>query len=216
MFVHCSSVTLIRFKSISQGLFSRSTGCRLVVEIVSVPAYKLLLVGNANVGKSSLIRWLLLGDFDPNYTATVGVDLSAVALNVDGQTPVIMTMIDLGGQSDFTALRTQYYRGAHGAALVYDVSARDSFENLPIWYEDLMDHIAQPNGTKFEGIVIGNKIDKAARREVSSSEGRSFAESIDWPFHETSAKSGENVEEVFGGIAKRMYVSYPPLKTRAD
>jgi small GTP-binding protein len=187
-----------------------------VVEIVSVPAYKLLLVGNANVGKSSLIRWLLLGEFDPNYTATIGVDLSAVALNVDGQTPVIMTVIDLGGQSDFTALRTQYYKGAHGAALVYDISCRESFDDLQMWYEDLMGHITQPNGAPLQGVIIGNKSDKVESREISRLEGRSFAETIDWPFQETSAKSGQSVQEVFENIAKRMYVSYPPLKTRPD
>lgn len=187
----------------------------MVIRVVSVPAYKLLLVGDANVGKSSLIRWLLLGDFDPDYTATVGVDLSAVALNVDGKTPVIMTMIDLGGQSDFTALRTQYYKGAHGAALVYDISCHASFENLETWHDELKEHIEEPNGVSLQGVVIGNKIDKAGSREVPRIEGRSFADSIGWPFHETSAKSGEHVEDVFTALAKRMYVSHPPLKTRA-
>ncbi|MHA2069313.1 MAG: Rab family GTPase, partial [Candidatus Thorarchaeota archaeon] len=109
---------------------------------MSVPAYKVLLVGDANVGKSSLIRRMLLGEFDPDYTATVGVDLSAIAINVDPFTPVILTAIDLGGQEDFSKLRTQYYKGAHYAMLVYDITNRESFKNIPDWIEGLMINVS--------------------------------------------------------------------------
>ncbi len=73
---------------------------------MSIPVYKVLLIGEPNAGKSSLIRRLLLQEFDENYIATTGVDLSAVAVNVDAFTPVILTVIDLGGQEDFNSLRT--------------------------------------------------------------------------------------------------------------
>jgi small GTP-binding protein len=79
--------------------------------------YKVLLVGDPNVGKSSIIRRLLLDDFDETYNATIGVDLSAVALTIEAITPVILTVIDLGGQAGFTELRSQYYKGAHFAVL---------------------------------------------------------------------------------------------------
>ncbi len=180
---------------------------------LSVPVYKVLLIGEPNVGKSSIIRHLLLGEFDENYHATPGVDLSAVALNVDPITPVILTTIDLGGQSDFGALRTQYYRGAHYSILVYDISDRDSFECLPSWYAGILQNIGTPGSSKdnLPGVLIGNKCDLEDDRQVSSKDGRIYAELIGWQFYEASAKTGENIKEIFTRIAKDLFAKFPPL-----
>ena len=177
---------------------------------VTVPVYKVLLVGEANVGKSSLIRRLIMDDFDEQYCATVGVDLSAVAINIDPVTPVILTVIDLGGQSEFSSLRTQYYKGAHYVVLVYDMSKRDSFENLHFWYEGLMEHLSAERGTSLPGVVFANKADLKDVRDVTSAEGRIYADSLSWPYRETSAKSGLNVQESFVEIAKILYSKKPP------
>jgi small GTP-binding protein len=177
---------------------------------LTVATYKVLLIGEPNVGKSSIIRRLLLGEFDERYHATVGVDLSAVPLNIDPITPVILTLIDLGGQEDFSALRTQYYRGAHYAFLVYDVADRYSFECLNSWHEGLMSSVTQQKKTEIPGIVLANKKDLSGKREIPASEGRKYAEELNWPFFECSAKTGENIEEVFMRIAKELYADYPP------
>lgn len=174
---------------------------------MAVPVYKVLLVGEPNVGKSSIIRWMLLGEFDEKYTATIGVDLSAIAINVDPITPVILTVIDLGGQSDFGALRSLYYRGARSAVLVYDISNRTSFECLRGWYDGICENVSKPT-KKFPGFVIANKTDLESIREVDSSEGRVFADSIGWPFIEGSAKTGENIRDVFTRIAKELYTTH--------
>jgi len=172
-----------------------------------------LLVGEPNVGKSSIIRQLLLGEFDENYRATAGVDLSAVALNVDPFTPVILTIIDLGGQEDFGALRTQYYRGAHYSVLVYDISRRDTFECLPTWYAGILQNIGASGSSKdtLPGILIGNKCDLESEREVNSKDGRLYADLIGWQFFESSAKTGENLKEIFTRISKELYSKFPPL-----
>ncbi len=179
---------------------------------MTVATYKVLLIGEPNVGKSSIIRRLLLGDFDEEYNATVGVDLSAVPLNIDPITPVILTLIDLGGQEDFSALRTQYYRGAHFALLVYDVADRSSFECLDSWHEGLMSNLETQKKMDLPGIILANKKDLSNRREIPSSEGRKYAEELDWPFFECSAKTGENIEAVFMRIAKELYADYPPRR----
>jgi len=186
------------------------------VAAMPVPVYKILLVGDANVGKSSLIRRLLLGEFDPDYTATVGVDLSAAALNLDESTPVILTLIDLGGQADFSALRSQYYRGAHLAAFVYDISNRESFEHLPFWHKGVMENVTTVDGKAVLAMLIGNKSDRADKREVSAEEGANFAEGLGIPFMETSAKTGENVETTFTEIARMALERYPPPRMPRD
>ncbi len=179
---------------------------------MTVPVYKVLLVGDPNVGKSSLIRRLLLGEFDEDYHATIGVDLSAAAMNIDGSSPVILTLIDLGGQDDFGSLRTQYYKDAHYSLFVYDVTCRDSFESLPGWFEGMKIALKK----KLPGMLIGNKKDMGSKRVVLQSEGRKYANSLDWYFLETSAKTGENVEDVFNRIAKELYTIKPPVKIKKE
>lgn len=174
--------------------------------------YKVLLVGDANVGKSSLIRRMLLGEFDPDYTATIGVDLSAIAINVDPITPVIITAIDLGGQEDFSKLRTQYYKGAHFAILVYDIANRESFDNIPDWIEGLMINVDLRDKQKFPCMLVANKSDRQTDRKVTVVEGRLLADARGWPFFEASAKTGENVNEIFLRIAKHLFAQYPPVR----
>lgn len=179
---------------------------------MSVPAYKVLLVGDANVGKSSLIRRMLLGEFDPDYTTTIGVDLSAIAINVDPITPVILTAIDLGGQEDFSKLRTQYYKGAHYAIMVYDIGNRNSFDHIPAWIHGLMTNVELRDKQTFPCMLVGNKSDMDSEREITVVEGRLVANSRGWPFYEASAKSGDNVNEIFLRIAKYLFAKYPPVR----
>ena len=181
--------------------------------LVTVPVYKVLLIGEPNVGKSSIIRHLLLGEFDESYQATTGVDLSAVAVNVDPFTPVILTVIDLGGQDDFSSLRTQYYKGAHYSVLVYDVTSRKSFECLPEWYAGILKNldISGTGHEKLPSFLVGNKIDLKDTRQVSSSDGRIYADLIGWQYWESSAKTGINVKEIFNRIAKEIYAMHPPI-----
>ncbi|MCF2137622.1 MAG: GTP-binding protein [Candidatus Thorarchaeota archaeon] len=181
-----------------------------------VPVYKVLLVGDANVGKSSLIRRVLLDEFDPNYKATVGVDLSAAALNIDPFTPVILTLIDLGGQADFRELRTQYYKGAHAVIFVYDVSDRSTFDSLERWIYGVQENITTREGRELIPLLIANKIDQSETREVSPDEGHSFAERWDFRYGEASAKDGTNVHSLFLDLAKSIYDAYPPVDIRSS
>ncbi|MHA1909521.1 MAG: Rab family GTPase, partial [Candidatus Thorarchaeota archaeon] len=128
-------------------------------------------------------------------------------------TPVILTVIDLGGQDDFSSLRTQYYKGAHYSILVYDVTSRESFECLPEWYAGILKNLdlSGSGHDKLPGFLVGNKIDLDAEREVSSKDGRIYADLIGWQFWESSAKTGKNIKEIFNRIAKEIYASHPPI-----
>jgi small GTP-binding protein len=174
---------------------------------MAVSAFKVLLVGEANVGKSSLIRRLLLDEFDKDYRATVGVDLSAAVIKINPTTPVILTLVDLGGQKDFTDLRTYYYRDAHFSVLVYDIANRETFDSLQDWNMGLRIALDKSENPPLPGILVGNKSDLDADRQVSLDEGNSYAQTLDWNFVETSAKSGDNVHTTFNDIAKELYES---------
>ncbi len=169
---------------------------------MTVSNFKVLLIGDSNVGKSSLIRRILLGEFDEDYRATVGVDLSAVVIELEESSPVILTLVDLGGQKEFSNLRTHYYKDAHFSILVYDISDRESFDALPGWFEGMAIALNRAHKELAPGILIGNKLDREEVRLVTTDEGKQYADSIGWNFSETSAKSGHNVEDIFSSIAK--------------
>ncbi len=178
---------------------------------MGVAVYKVLLVGDADVGKSSLIRRVLSGEFEENYSPTVGVDLNGLAVIVEHKHPILLTAIDLGGQEDFTVLRTQYYRGAHYALLVFDVTSPESFRHLAGWYQGLQSSIEALEKRSIPVTVVGNKIDLETRRIVTTEEATEYANKIGVSYFETSAKSGKNVNELFESVATYLYRKDPRM-----
>lgn len=125
-----------------------------------------------------------------------GIDFKTKRVNLNGK-PVKVQVWDTAGQERFRTITSAYYRGAHGIVLCYDVSARDSFSNIRNWMKNCDQHAS---GSVVRAIV-GNKMDVGPDRAVSYEEGKRLADEYGVMFTETSAKTGENVEDMFMALA---------------
>lgn len=163
------------------------------------PSYiiKICLLGEANVGKTSLVYRFIENKFRENYKSTLGVNLLKKDLTFQEYGDVSAQIWDLGGQESFRNLRKLYLEGANGALLVYDCTQTKSFEKLQDWIQDFRN--ARGNEPV---LLIGNKVDLDNNIKVSESEAKEFAKNYSLKFIETSAKTGSNVEEAFIGIIK--------------
>lgn len=163
--------------------------------------FRLILIGESTVGKSSLLRQFKEGEYFADISLTVGVDFHAKVIEVNGF-PIKLQLWDTAGQDRFRAIVKAYYRNAVGGLLVFDITCRDSFANLDVWLEDATRN-AEPHKPVF--LLVGNKCDQEKSREVSQEEGEKYAHDHNMEYIETSAKSGKNVEECFHKIAKRIF-----------
>ncbi|MBD3353425.1 MAG: GTP-binding protein [Candidatus Lokiarchaeota archaeon] len=152
--------------------------------------FKIPMVGDGGVGKTSLVTQYVNKKFVQDYKMTIGVDFQLKDEVLPNGQKVKLQIWDTGGQARFTSIRTVYYRGSHGIVFMYDVTNRASFQNLGRWLDEINKH--NPNAKK---LIIGNKIDLVARRLVSTTEGENYALSKGCLFGETSAKTGEGVRE---------------------
>jgi len=153
--------------------------------------FKLVLIGDSGVGKSCLLLRFADDAFTESYISTIGVDFRFRTVKVEKKT-VKLQIWDTAGQERFRTITSAYYRGADGIIMVYDVTNQESFDHVNDW-------LSEVNRYASEGtckLLVGNKSDKA-EKVVSSDKARAFADSLQIPFLETSAKNASNVEEAF-------------------
>jgi Ras-related protein Rab-4B len=161
--------------------------------------FKLIIVGDASAGKSSFMHQFLEGKFKKQSTHTIGVEFGTKIISL-GQRQIKLQIWDTAGQERYRAVTRSYYRGAVGALILYDVTSRDSYNNLPTWLQD-----AREQAWKDISIIaVGNKRDLKEERQVSFLEASRFVQEQDILFLETSALTGENVQEVFHMLAQRI------------
>ena len=158
---------------------------------------KICLLGEANVGKTSLVYRFIENKFRDNYKSTLGVNLLKKDLDIEGYGEVVAQLWDLGGQESFKSLRKLYLEGANGALLIFDVTQSKSFEKLRDWIQDFK--LARENEPI---LLIGNKNDLKGKIKVSDKEAMEFAKEFNMEFISTSAKIGTNVEEAFNKLIK--------------
>uniref|UniRef100_A0A0B7B133 J domain-containing protein n=1 Tax=Arion vulgaris TaxID=1028688 RepID=A0A0B7B133_9EUPU len=156
---------------------------------------KIISMGNAEVGKSCIIKRYCEKRFVNKYLATIGIDYGVTKVTLKDR-DIKVNIFDMAGHHLFYEVRNEFYNNTQGAILVYDVTDRGSFEALNYWVEELSNEIG--NKSEVDSIVIcvcGNKTD--LRRQVDESEGRLWAETHGFYFFEMSALSGEGVNEMF-------------------
>jgi len=160
--------------------------------------FKLVLLGESAVGKSSLVLRFVKGQFLEFQESTIGAAFltQTVCLN---DTTVKFEIWDTAGQERYHSLAPMYYRGAQAAIVVYDITSSESFERAKAWVKELQRQ-GNPN------IVIalaGNKVDLASHRKVQIEDAQSYSDENGILYMETSAKTAANVNELFVAIAKK-------------
>ncbi|OAD54589.1 Ras-related protein Rab-39B [Eufriesea mexicana] len=176
-----------------------------MVEPIFDYQFRLILIGDSTVGKSSLLKYFTDGKFAELSDPTVGVDFFARLIEVQDGTRIKLQLWDTAGQERFRSITKSYYRNSVGALLVYDVCNRASFEHIPQWMMEARRHI-EPHRPVFA--LVGCKLDlvtNGSRREVSKEEARAFANLHEINHIETSAKTGVNVEEAFRTVTQEVY-----------
>jgi Ras-related protein Rab-1A len=165
--------------------------------------YKLLLIGDSAVGKSCMLLRFADQTFTESYISTVGVDFKSRQIELDGKR-VKLQIWDTAGQERFRNVTSSYYRGAHGILVCYDITSRKSFGNIAGWLADVERYASED----IHLLLVGTKSDLEQQRQVPRDEAERIAEFAEncKGFMECSAKTGDNVENVFKALARMVAV----------
>ncbi|GFZ15044.1 ras-related protein Rab2BV-like isoform X2 [Actinidia eriantha] len=162
--------------------------------------FKIVLIGDSGVGKSNILSRFTRNEFCLESKSTIGVEFATRTLQVEGKT-VKAQIWDTAGQERYRAITSAYYRGAVGALLVYDITKRQTFENVLRWLHELRDHA----DSNIVIMLAGNKADLNHLRAVSEQDAHLLAEKEGLSFLETSALEALNIEKAFQTILLDIY-----------
>jgi len=172
--------------------------------------FKLLIIGDSGVGKSSLLLRFADNTFSGSYITTIGVDFKIRTIEVDNE-KVKLQIWDTAGQERFRTITSTYYRGTHGVIVVYDVTNGDTFANVKRWLHEI-----DQNCDVVNRILVGNKNDDPNRKVVLTEDAQRFAQQMGIQLFETSAKDNINVEEMFNSITRMVLRTKKEQKDRQN
>eukprot|EP01083_Nonionella_stella_P190783 706497_1 len=161
--------------------------------------YKVVIIGDAAVGKTSIIQRFTSNKFDENQNTTVGIDFLSKTIYVENNV-IRFQLWDTAGMERFRSLIPSYIRDSCAAIVTYDITDRLSFDNIDKWIND----IYEEKGNDVIIMLCGNKIDLNKQRQITKTEAQSKAKKYKALFNEVSAKTGENVKEMFVAIASKL------------
>jgi Ras-related protein Rab-1A len=161
--------------------------------------FKLLLIGNSAIGKSSLLLRFSDNIFNESFLPTIGVDFKIRTFDLSAKT-VKLQIWDTAGQERFKTITSSYYKGAHGIILVYDITDKQSFKDIENWLSEVEKYASE----SVVKLLVGNKCDLESQRQVTYEQGKEFADSLGVKFIETSAKNSINVEKAFFTLAEEI------------
>lgn len=163
--------------------------------------FKIILIGDSNTGKTSILNRYVYNKFEERYICTIGVDFMMKQIQLKDNSIIKLQLWDTAGMERYKKITSTYYRGAQGAVVVFDISNRNSFESVSKWVDDFK----QYSNPQYHQIIfiVGNKADLVDKREVTMQEIEEFIEMNEgFVYVETSAKSGEGICKVFEEFAE--------------
>ena len=170
--------------------------------------FKLVVVGDPGVGKTSIILRFTDNAFLRTYVPTLGVSITEKVFNVDDKV-VESILWDIAGQNKFQTMRRHFYQGSEAILLIFDLTNRSSFNSIKNWYDDVMKNM-EKHHHQMTGYIFGNKSDLTEIRKVKLVEALTLAKELNLKYIETSALTGKNVEYTFYDIAETV------IKLRLD
>jgi Ras-related protein Rab-5C len=190
---------------------------RIIPNIVMTDSFKLVLLGSSGVGKSSLINRFCKDFFTEDTTTTIGADFQTADISISNSQKVGFQIWDTAGQEIYDSLTPMYFRGASAAVVVYDITNIDTLHRAKKWVIQLR---KETDDSRTKGDIVialcGNKCDRYEARQVGTEEARAYATKEGLIFFETSAKTTDNVQNVFLQIAKQLMTRKPEKKEKVD
>ena len=159
---------------------------------------KLLIIGDSRVGKTSLLLKYVDHVFPEDHIATIGVEYKDKYVN-KGDYNIRLQIWDTAGQERFHSITKNIYRNTNGVIFIYDITKKETFDNIKNWILDL-----QSASADIKGIILGNKNDLTDKREVNMTDLKELGEKYKMPYMETSAKNNVNVNEGFELIVNEL------------
>ena len=176
------------------------------------PLYKILLLGDSTVGKTCFLLRYVDDSFLDLHMATIGLDYRLKTMILENQQIVKVQLWDTAGQDKFRAITRNYYKGASGIILIFDVTNINSYENIKKWIIEIKEEISD----KVSIVLIGNKIDNVNERKITKDQGDKLAGEIGVKFFETSAKTGEGINESVFFLVKKIFENDPEVKKKGN
>ena len=171
--------------------------------------YKVLILGDSSVGKTCFLLRYCDKSFQDVHLSTIGLDYRLKTMTLKNNKTIKLQIWDTAGQDRFRAITKNYYKGANGIILIYDVTNTQTFENVKNWISQIKEE-ANPNVIIY---LVGNKIDvPEEQRLVKPEDGQKMADEFDLPFLEASAKDGTNINEVFQELLEKIDETYSKLE----
>jgi len=171
--------------------------------------YKVLLLGDSTVGKTCFLIKYTDKTFQDIHLMTIGLDYRLKNMTLKSGKTVKLQIWDTAGQDRFRAITRNYYKGANGIILIYDVTNRQTFDNVKGWISQIREE-ANQNVLIY---IVGNKIDMKEERKVLKEDGEKLAGEYCFPFVETSAKEGININETFEDLVEKIDSVYSKFET---
>ena len=172
---------------------------------------KLMVIGDKNVGKTSLIKRFCQNEFDNAFITTIGIDFQIKNINMNNK-KIKIQIWDTAGQERYRVMAKSYYNSSDGFIIVYDITKRESFNQINNWIDQIVN--SAPNYSK--SIIFGNKNDLKDMRQVQINEGKELAKQNNFKFYETSAKDSNNINEGFESIIKDILRDIQSIKSERE